>query len=453
VVANRGGDDDGEEDDEVSSKTLRSREAMFTEQPWLYLPAERVGIFSLRERLAEVLGEITDRAFPQLRSETSQRLDKAQTKLKEMGISRDSDREQRQYLVGIAGSFQAIARAALNADYSAHPAFENDELRLITAVASFSNSFSEDMRKHGHKYYFESNDEIESDESGNDPHEAGGFVVPRASDYPELCKTIITDWYFAEPEEGIMEWIEGVNRRSRGFDLGTLGPGVISSVFREQSEKWEIITAQYVSKVILLVHQFIAISLSSVCTDTQVVKNITAAIMKDLCDRYKSAMSQAMLLVNVERQFKPYTLNHYFNHNQQRSYGNRMSQRLQDKSYETNNYNGQEKRIVVALANIADAVTSKSNEEYTMETIHDILDAYYKVAYKRFVDNVFKQAVDFKLLSGPDSPLGLFCEQWVLGLDAAQLLAVAGESRRNRIIRERLKKEIEDLEIAMEILL
>lgn len=68
------------------------------------------------------------------------------------------------------------------------------------------------------------------------------------------------------------------------------------------------------------------------------------------------------------------------------------------------------------------------------------------------MDNVFKQAVDYKLLSGPDSPLKLFCEQWVLELDADELLALAGEGQRTRAIKQRLNKEIQDLQIALEIL-
>jgi hypothetical protein len=72
--------------------------------------------------------------------------------------------------------------------------------------------------------------------------------------------------------------------------------------------------------------------------------------------------------------------------------------------------------------------------------------------YKRFVDNVFSQAVNYRLLSGPESPLRLFSEQWVLSLDAKKLFLVAGESRFTRERRERLKNEIQDLEVAMEIL-
>lgn len=43
---------------------------MFMEEPWNTLPREHVGVAALRDRLQELLGLITDRAFPKLLSET-----------------------------------------------------------------------------------------------------------------------------------------------------------------------------------------------------------------------------------------------------------------------------------------------------------------------------------------------------------------------------------------------
>src|ERR1700744_1822166 len=97
IVRNRGGDDD---DDDVPS-SLNVRESMFNEHPWDSLPEDRVGIAALRGRLQELLGQITDRAFPQLRSETRQTLEDAQKKLEELGPPRHTEREQQQYLAAV----------------------------------------------------------------------------------------------------------------------------------------------------------------------------------------------------------------------------------------------------------------------------------------------------------------------------------------------------------------
>jgi hypothetical protein len=43
----------------------------------------------------------------------------------------------------------------------------------------------------------------------------------------------------------------------------------------------------------------------------------------------------------------------------------------------------------------------KSNTEYIIQDVHDILHSYYKVARKRFADNVLKHAIDHFLHAGP----------------------------------------------------
>ncbi|KAK2037388.1 interferon-induced GTP-binding protein mx2 [Colletotrichum somersetense] len=480
VITNRGGDDHGEEDNAFAA--LQEREVIFLEHPWNTLPEDRVGISSLRERLEELLGEITDRAFPELRGETRQKLANAEKKLKDLGVPRQTEREQQQYLVGIASSFQTLVRAALNADYSAHPAFDRIALRLITAVVNTTEQFNTDFEKYARKYLFESetqvetevlvegvdgpipvpsspvyheeedNDESEHEDEGNDGRilQLDTFDIPIPGAFPDLDSVITTDWSIDLPEQGIMEWIAAVHRHSRGLDLGSLGHSVLQSVFREQSAKWEKIAKQYLSKIILLVHRFILAALEIVCADTQVLQNVSSAILDDLRVKYEGSIDQMTLLVNVERQLKPYTLNHYFNHNQQKSYGTRIMETLRPKARrETSN---KWSTLVVSLSDVPGAVTNKSNAAHATETIHDSLEAYYKVAYKRFVDNVFSQAVDYKLLSGPESPLQLFSDQWVLSLNPEKLLALVGESRRTRERRERLKKEIQDMEFAMEIL-
>lgn len=472
VVTNRGGDDHGEEDDALAA--LRKREAIFLKHPWDSLPEDRVGISALRERLEDLLGEITDRAFPELRTETRKRLANAEGKLKALGAPRQTEREQQQYLVSIASNFQALVRAALDADYSAHQAFARNELRLITAVVNTTEQFNTEFRYFARTYLFESEtkvaaavpvevatpvspvpyeDDEEEEEEEDDILQSDVFGIPAPSLFPDLDRIIVSDWNIERPRKGIMKWIDAVYRRSRGLELGSLGQGVLPSVFREQSAKWEMIAKQYLSKIILLVHQFILTALEVICGDTQVFQDISSAILSDLCTKYEGGMNQATLLIDVERQLKPYTLNHYFNHNQQRSLGARIEKTLRPKAHrETLEMGFGPTSMVINLGDVAGAVTNKSNETHARETIHDVLEAYYKVAYKRFVDNIFRQAVDYKMLSGPESPLRLFSEQWVLGLDTAKLLDVAGESRRTRERRERLKKEIQDLEVAMEIL-
>ncbi|KAK3334146.1 interferon-induced GTP-binding protein mx2 [Cercophora scortea] len=507
IVRNRGGDDSGEKDVDVAD--LRDREGIFKEHPWCDLPMGRLGVRALRNRLQDLLGQITDKAFPMLRMETRQMLAESQEALEQLGEPRQTEREQQKYLMAIAAKFQELVRAALNAQYSAHRAFENDKLRLITAVISTTEKFDTDFRLYSEARKFVVDDideprDSESDSnSSDDPagpvsDSSPGLAVPdletfNPENFPELNKAVMTGWKNKAPEKGIMDWIDKVYRTSRGIELGVFSPDLLASAFREQSKKWGPMTEQYLSKVILIVHKFILGALEHACRDKRAREELKFAIMDNLVTKYTDGMKQGEFLVDIERNRKPYTLNHYFNSNLQAARGSRVTKSLKRKaqwmtiaplsgqktspleknrtttwildsapesSPEKNKRMKSKKSAAreksawyVKLDSIQHDVTDKSNTEHVKEEeVHDILEAYYKVARKRFVDNVYNQVVDHCLLSGPASLLLLFSEKWVLDLNAKQLAAIAGEPRVTVDRRERLRVKIQDLEEAIEIL-
>ena len=93
-----------------------------------------------------------------------------------------------------------------------------------------------------------------------------------------------------------------------------------------------------------------------------------------------------------------------------------------------------------------------SNMEHMVQDIHDILKSYYKVARKRFVDNMCMQAADYDLATGPDTPLKLFFPSLVSHLSAEKLEEIAGEDAGLKRKRRNLSKEIKDLEAGKKIL-
>ena len=83
--------------------------------------------------------------------------------------------------------------------------------------------------------------------------------------------------------------------------------------------------------------------------------------------------------------------------------------------------------------------------EHTVRDIHDILKSYYKVARKRFVDNVCMQGTDCPLVTGPDTPLHVFSPQIIVELSAERLEAVAGEDITSIQQCKSVEKEVEIL--------
>lgn len=92
------------------------------------------------------------------------------------------------------------------------------------------------------------------------------------------------------------------------------------------------------------------------------------------------------------------------------------------------------------------------NNEHIVQEIHDILLSYYKLARKRFVDNMRMQVADYFLVTGPDTALKLFSPAFVTAVTSEQLETVAGEDPTVRRQRTGLEKGIELLQKARGIL-
>lgn len=108
-------------------------------------------------------------------------------------------------------------------------------------------------------------------------------------------------------------------------------------------------------------------------------------------------------------------------------------------------------RSTIALDNIVQN-HPMSNAQHTVFEVHDILKAYYKVARKRFVDNICMQAADYLLVTGPNNPLKILSPQFVSALSDEQLEEIAGEDIGLRRKRIALAKEVKDMEIGKKIL-
>jgi hypothetical protein len=76
------------------------------------------------------------------------------------------------------------------------------------------------------------------------------------------------------------------------------------------------------------------------------------------------------------------------------------------------------------------------------EDILDIVESYYKVSRKRFVDAVCQQVVNHFLLDGPKSPLKVLCADRILKLSPELLEMIAGEEPTSKTKRQVLMREL-----------
>jgi len=465
LVRNRGASSGSKEQPELDQ--------IFRQQPWIDLPEDRVGIPALKKQLRSLLVDITRREFPKLLQDVSNQIKECKRELNSLGPPRQDEREQRSFLSRIAETFQDRARAALAADYNADPVFDQDELRLITHVVNITDVFSADFQQGAHSRHFENLDlsisygacEVAADcdceetpvvlmidnlrallekarvddVAPGELAELGDIIVPLPPHRTPM------------PRDDFSAWINDVYLQSRGLDLGTFNANLVSTAFAEQSRKWGDMTKIYMSRVIITLHRFIAAALRSICQEEQTRGQLWSAILESLVERYKMAMAQASLLVEVEQRKKPYTLNRQFTEALSKARGYRVTQLLRPKARKDTRQYG-ELQYMVNLDDIAKAAEGKSNVEQLQEEIHDILHAYYSLALNRFIDNVFQLAVDYSLLHGPSSPLKVFTQDWVINLESEQLERIVGETKSAKKRRSKLAKKIEDLSNALKIL-
>ncbi|KAK4181009.1 P-loop containing nucleoside triphosphate hydrolase protein [Triangularia setosa] len=472
VVRGRGADQD--------DSGYESREQMFNEDPWRRLDKGRVGVRALKAKLGELLGDMARREFPKLRKDIGEMLSRAEKERDGLGPSRGNDTEQRIFLSHIADKFQELVKASLEARYYHDPAFETSlHLKLATLMAFLAENFSREFEVKAAYRNFE-NRNSDDDYDGIDENVKNEMnllqvlenssVCPSSSsaaseavrmlesatqeldpgEFPELHDIICDEYEVGYPEDGIMDWITNLYVRSRGMELGHYSDAVQASAWKEQSKKWPVMSRVFASRAIMIIQRFIANALSIVCTDSALQGTLWSCIQEEVLQRYRRATCFLEYLLSVEREFNPYTLNKHFSKARQEALADRAADHILSTLPGSMQDAGDNASITIGQ--IRSSTKDKSNIQDVAEQLHDGLSSYYDVARKRFVDNVWAYVVQSHLLFGPNTPLKVFTQDWVIGLNAEQLEAIAGESSSVKEQRANLARKIEDLKEAKKIL-
>jgi hypothetical protein len=458
IVRNRG-------QSELSNDAMtrhRKEEDFFSTEPWSRLDHDRVGTPALQRRLQELLVSITRREFPKVQAQIIQQLSSCRKSLDGLGADRESTDQQRRFLLELSQKFQDVTNCALDAYYSRHTVFANvPELRLATLAVERMERYAKDIKTFGHTISFDSEEEEVPPTAyptvfSTPPSDGSEVDADNPdSEYPELVGLISTNEVASMPSDrstSIIEWIGEEYRRARGFGLATIGPSILPTIWQEQSKNWEALTLNYIADIVFFVHDFIFKALAHVCPDEGIRSSLRLVLQEKLLDRYRVAVDHVRFIIRVERFGTPLTTNHYFNENLQKRKTSRLEKLLEKHAEISHSSNGwAQPGKVVKLGQISKTM-AMDNTEHTIQDIHDILDSYYKVARKRFVDTVCMQGSDFHLLTGVDSPLRIFGTAFVSELSVAQLDIIAGEDISVKQLRKNLKNEITALEKGAKLL-
>ncbi|KAL4809874.1 P-loop containing nucleoside triphosphate hydrolase protein [Aspergillus unguis] len=407
----------------IEGRHRREKEFFAGTAPWTELSKDHVGIHSLKKFLGILLYDHIRREFPNVLEEIECSLAQAKEDLELLGPSRQTTGDQRRFLNRMANMYQREVDDALGGNYNADLG-SCSALKLRMHVQALNEAFSQNMSERGHARVFRT---------------PGGDEDTEFKRSPSLFLFEKTQ----EPEENIYDWIRRVYRESRGTELpGTVNPRVLENLFRQQSSPWKDIARMHIEMVNTAVDAYNEGVLHKIIRDTDVREKLAARLTHEQEAATKKALSAFARILDDERGGILQTVNHYYADTLNAIRDERVRERLKQMGLTEN---------ATSAVNLADVMkrVHLSNEDQAVNDIHDILKTYYKVALKRFADNVVIQIVERYIL-GQGGPVRALCSDMVNDMDESELLEIAGESflassNRNELVGrcERFQKALE----------
>lgn len=209
----------------------RLEDSFFRDSNFKDLPKNSVGIDALRQRLSDVLFDHVKRELPGIRSEVGKMLSAIRKRLENLGMSRVSADERREYLMQVSERMKDVCKCALSGNYEseffrATNAIDFDQesttstRRLRAQIQQTNELFAERMRKDAHTLQFG------REPSGKDEHK-------------RFAKNDQLDVLKEDADEPIkisydvaLAWVRRMMTSNRGRELyGNYNPILISELF------------------------------------------------------------------------------------------------------------------------------------------------------------------------------------------------------------------------------
>ncbi|KAM0430444.1 hypothetical protein ACHAPT_005791 [Fusarium lateritium] len=401
----------------------------FSKGAWASLSPSDWGINTLRNRLSKLLVRQIAFELPHLISEISAKTALRQVQLDKLGQPRATISEQRTYLIQVGQDFQAIIKAATEGNYT-NPFFgdamthKGYQTRFRAVIQSLGLDFAKDL------------------------DEKGKFT--RISDLSASSPPTMTRQEYLDKIVKLME-------RSRGRELpGMFNPMIVADLFREQSSPWENLARAHVKKVWDGVRGFLRHVVKHTANLTTAETLHEFILMPKLDKIFEALNERVEVLLSQHQEGHPVTYNDSFTDTLQQI---RMKRRTAEILGTLKLHLGGQEiltsntyfRSTVDLKDVAKSLTTPPESDmryFAAQEILDTLESYYKVAMKRFIDDVAVEAIEGVLIA----ELGKMIDPVsVSKMSAEELNQVAGETEASRVTRQELEMELAVLKDGMQI--
>ncbi|KAL5041207.1 hypothetical protein BDW71DRAFT_212352 [Aspergillus fruticulosus] len=340
--------------------------------------------------------------------------DLCKSQLEKLGEPRATPDEQRSYLLRISQSFQVLVKAAVDGTYN-DPFFEHmdatngQQKRLRAVIQNLNEDFTEHIARKGHYRHV---------------CEAGGGTKKSKHQIRVTCAE-----YTA--------YIGKLLRQTRGREL----PGTFNPMIRTSSRLQE--TSFYL---------LFAMWQADDATSTAIRDEIIFPAFDTL--RQEIEQKTTELLV-PHKTGHPITYNHYFTETLQKIRGERheaeISKTIQ-RFFGVSNLD--EPYLTTTSINLNQLVRSLLQQTepnmvgFASAEALDCMLACYKVALKRYVDDIANEVVESKLML---ALIQIFSPVSVFDMHGKVVTRIAGESEENRSLREQLNRKLQVLGRGTEI--
>ncbi|KAJ5556739.1 dynamin family protein [Penicillium frequentans] len=399
-------------------------EDFFSHGIWKDLPSSLVGIGSLRTRLSKVLLSQIATELPSLIIEIEDKIGHCKSRLRRLGQPRITIDQQKSYLLQISQSLQELVKSAVDGTYN-DPFFGDAQStkgyhkRIRAIVQNHNEEFAQRVHRRGHYRR---------------------ICEPNDGQIPAKHQIGVT-------REQYIKHISHLLRRTRGRELpGTFNPLIVRDLFLEQCSPWEQLTRSHTKSVWAAARDFLAFVVRHV-TDDATSAAVIEEIILPACDTIKrdiDAKTEELLIPHQTRH--PITYNHYLTENLQKVRAERDEAELAKNLKSFFRVDSLEEPYCtdhsINLEQLLKSLIAQSEPDMVRFASIEALDcmlAYYKVALKRFVDDIANEVVEARLMSSLSrilSPVTVF------DMPANLIARIAGESKESQSIREQLSREL-----------
>ncbi|KIW65400.1 hypothetical protein PV04_07663 [Phialophora macrospora] len=380
-------------------------QTLFAQEPWTTLHHKQLGIKSLRSVLGKYLHQHILQVLPELQTSLEKRMEVAKSSLELLGDPRTTSKERMRYLTRISKRYGELVKDALEGNYS-DAFFEDGDAakRLRATTMALTDTYERSMRTKGHSFEI-SHEQFTARETS--PH-----APERITQSDALLK------------------VGKLLETYRGPELSFLfNPRLVGELFKEQSQKWPLLTSEYISGICHAVQTFLGKVVEFICPSTGetsdlIFRHVLDDAVQKSCTDLESKAGEL---------FSPYTRSFLFSTN---SRLHTSLKRIEHQDLQ------QEKADTTTQQQQSSGPEIMGSDYDTRVKLLQYSRAYYDVALETFVDNVVILGVESCLLSKLEE---LFTPETVVQMEEDTLNIVGGESEDVRTERQELNKQLETL--------